>query len=121
MKNIDLTNFDEIIDLLEIADDAYFNSDVELMTDAVYDYIKRAAYNMNKSHPYFGKVGSDVRGGKLKLPYPMYGLNQIYAGEIQKLWVEKHGFTKRKVVITDKLDGVSCMILFADKDNDGDA
>lgn len=121
MKKIDLTNFDEIIDLLERADESYFNSDKELIADSEYDYIKRLAYNMNKSHPYFVKVGSDVRGGKLKLPYPMYGLNQIYSGEIQKLWVQKYGFEKNKIIITDKLDGVSCMILFADKDGDGDA
>jgi DNA ligase (NAD+) len=119
--NIDLTNIDEIIAKLEEADDAYFNSDKEIMTDAEYDILKRTAHKLNPKNPYFVKVGANVRGGKLKLPYPMHGLDQIFENEIQPMWVDKYGLKDSLIIITDKLDGVSCMLLFADKDGDGHA
>jgi DNA ligase (NAD+) len=119
--NIDLTNIDEVVAKLEEADDAYFNTDKELMTDAEYDILKRTAHKLSPKHPYFIKVGADTRGGKLKLPYPMNGLDQIFENEIQPLWVHKHGLNDSLIVITDKLDGVSCMLVFADKDGDGHA
>lgn len=118
---IDLTNIDDVIAALEKCDDAYFNSDKEIITDAEYDQLKRVAHKLAPKHPYFIKVGADVRGGKLKLPYPMNGLDQIYENEIQPLWVHKYGLKDSEIVITDKLDGVSCMLLFADKDGDGNA
>lgn len=119
--NIDLTNIDDVVAALEKCDDAYFNSDKEVLTDAEYDQLKRVAQKLAPKHPYFVKVGADVRGGKLKLPYPMNGLDQIYENEIQPLWVHKYGLKDSDIVITDKLDGVSCMLLFADKDGDGNA
>lgn len=118
--NIDISNFDETINLLREADDLYFNSGETILSDSEYDRIKRAAYNINRNHPYFMKVGSDVRGGKVKLPYPMYGLEQVYEGEITS-WVEKNGFNKEDIVITHKLDGVSCMLVYADRDMDNEA
>lgn len=119
--NVDLSNIDDVIAELEKADDAYFNSDKELINDTEYDQLKRVAHKLSPKHPYFVKVGADVRGGKLKLPYAMNGLDQIYEGEIQSLWVQKYGIEDAEVVVTDKLDGVSCMLVFADKDGDGNA
>lgn len=119
--NIDLTNIDEVIAKLQECDDAYFNSDKELLADAEYDQLKRTAHKLNQKHPYFVQVGADVRGGKIKLPYPMNGLDQIYENEIQPLWVLKYDLDQKDIVITDKLDGVSCLLVFADKDGTGSA
>jgi NAD-dependent DNA ligase len=57
--NIDLTNIDEVIAKLEEADDAYFNSDKEMMTDAEYDILKRTAHKLSPKNPYFVKVGAE--------------------------------------------------------------
>lgn len=65
-------DFDDIIDLLVKADDAYFNSTApDLMTDSEYDRLKKRAFAQNPSHSYFSRIGSDIRGGKIKLPYTM--------------------------------------------------
>jgi hypothetical protein len=49
----------------------------------------------------------------------MNGLDQIFENEIQPMWVDKYGLNDSLIVITDKFDGVSCMLVFADKDGDG--
>lgn len=111
MTTADL-DFDDIIDLLTKADDAYFNSTApDLMTDSEYDRLKKRAFTQNPSHPYFSRIGSDIRGGKIKLPYTMGSLDQVYEGEIQG-WLSKYRLNGKRIVITDKLDGISCMLVY---------
>lgn len=111
MSTTDL-EFDDIIDLLTKADDAYFNSTMpDVMTDSEYDRLKKRAFSINPSHSYFSRVGSDIRGGKIKLPYTMGSLDQVYAGEFIP-WCRKYGLMGRKIVITEKLDGISCMLVY---------
>lgn len=106
------TDFEDIIATLIRADDAYYNSsEPEWMTDAEYDRLKKRAFAANPSHPYFSRVGSDVRGGKIKLPYTMGSLDQVYEGEIQG-WFSKYNISGKEIVITDKLDGISCMLVY---------
>lgn len=109
--NLSPNSFEEIIDLLKVCDDAYFNDVSSPLTDRAYDILKRKAFSMDPSDEYFIKVGSDVRGGKIKLPYTMGSLNQVYEGEVSK-WVEKYSLADRSIVVTDKLDGVSCMLVY---------
>lgn len=103
-------DFEDIIDLLISADDAYFNAS-ELMSDSEYDRLKKRAYSIDPSHDYFTRVGSDVRGGKIKLPYSMGSLDQVYTGEIGA-WLTKYHLDKKALIITDKLDGISCMLVY---------
>lgn len=111
MTTADL-DFDDIVDLLTKADDAYFNSTApDLMTDGEYDRLKKRAFSLNPSHSYFSRVGSDIRGGKIKLPYTMGSLDQVYAGEFIP-WCRKYGLFGRNIVITEKLDGISCMLVY---------
>jgi len=111
-------NFDEIIDKLKTADEIYFNSSDEVMSDAEYDILKRTAEKINPKHPYFMEVGADVRAGKVKLPYPMYGLTQVY--DLQE-WVNTNSLHNAEIIQTDKMDGTSTVLIYADKDGDGDA
>lgn len=105
-------DFDDIIDLLTKADDAYFNSTApDTMTDSEYDRLKKRAFGMNPSHAYFSRVGADIRGGKIRLPYTMGSLDQVYEGEFIP-WCRKYGLFGRKIVITEKLDGISCMLVY---------
>lgn len=110
--------FDEIIEQLKLADDAYFNSDQVIMSDNEYDNLKRTAQSINPKHPYFFQVGADVRGGKVKLPYPMNGLTQVY--QIDK-WINDEYLHDNDLIYTDKLDGTSGLLIYADKDDDGNA
>ena len=107
-----------LIAMLKIADDDYFNAtDAEVaLTDEQYDTIKSFAQRVSPTDLYFTGVGSDVRGGKVKLPYKMGSLNQVYQGDYVK-WVDRHKLHNETVVITDKLDGASNLMCFASTGN----
>lgn len=100
-----------VFDILKQCDDAYFNGDEPILSDAEYDKMRREAFKASPEHSYFVQIGSDVRGGKIKLPYTMGSLNQIYEGEVGH-WVNKYSLQEKSIVITDKLDGTSCMIVY---------
>lgn len=82
-----------------------------IISDVQYDIIKKDAYQKFPKNPYFMEVGSDVRGGKERLPYPLGSLDQIYENEI-KNWVNKNNLRNEKSIITEKLDGVSGLVIY---------
>lgn len=100
-----------IIKLLKECDDAYFNGADSPLSDFEYDTLKKKAFSIDPSNSYFVQIGSDVRGGKIKLPYTMGSLNQIYEGEILD-WINKYELKNKKIIATHKLDGVSCMLVY---------
>lgn len=102
-----------ILELLQAADDLYFNDveDQTFMEDSQYDALKQYAQRLAPTDVYFTGVGSEVRGGKIKLPYSMGSLNQVYQGEVAK-WVANHKLQNERAIISDKLDGASDMILY---------
>lgn len=106
-----LMNLKEIIDFLIEADEAYFNGSDPILTDSEYDRLKKKAFTLDPSHEYFSVIGSDVRGGKIKLPYTMGSLDQIYENEIQD-WLKKYNLINKEIIDTDKLDGISCMLIY---------
>lgn len=106
-----LSDIEDIIAQLKACDDAYFNGGESSLRDSEYDALKRKAFLTDPANEYFIQIGSDVRGGKIKLPYSMGSLNQVYTGEIAA-WVSKHNLMDADTVITDKLDGVSCMLVY---------
>lgn len=103
---------DDIIARLKQLDDAYFN-DEPLISDNEYDLLKRKAQKDHPTHPYFMEVGSDVRGGKIKLSHAMGSLNQVYEGEINA-WKEKNSALEDEATESDKLDGASSMVRYKD-------
>jgi NAD-dependent DNA ligase len=110
---LDDITFVEIIDMLKAADDLYHNDSESFLTDAQYDSIRRYAEKSNPSDEYFTGIGSDVRGGKVKLPYPMGSLTQAYDDDTI-FWVSKHGLHRELVDLSDKLDGTSAELLFSE-------
>jgi DNA ligase (NAD+) len=105
-------NIPEIIQRLMLWDDAYTNGE-ELVTDAVYDVTRLQAFNLYPQNEYFKRVGSEVRGGKIPLPYTMGSLDQIYEGQVDDYAEDKlSGSDDQRVVVSNKLDGVSIMIVY---------
>jgi len=107
---------DELVTVLTFADDQYHNraSTGELsLSDQQYDSLRRYVEMTAPDHAYFasGAVGSEVRGGKVKLPFPMGSLNQIYEGEIVG-WVAQRGLQSASFITTDKLDGASGLTMW---------
>lgn len=102
-----------IIESLELADDMYFNQQDTIMTDEQYDALKQYAYRMDPANAYFTGIGSAVRGGKIDLPFKMGSLNQVYLGDFVK-WITKYSLEDHNLVITDKLDGASTMLVYTE-------
>ena len=109
-------SLDELINALSAADDHYHNTGEPLLDDNEYDIAKRAAYAIDPAHVYFTGVGSSVRGGKIRLPFQMGSLNQVYEGESTD-WIAKNDLANHYIVLTDKLDGTSAMLTYDDKGN----
>lgn len=101
------------IELLKECDVAYFNGEDSPLTDIEYDKLKREEFNKNPSDPYFVTVGSLERTGKIRLPYVMGSLNQLYENESER-WVSKYNTQESDIIISDKLDGTSIMIVYND-------
>lgn len=116
-QSFDDYGIDTFIEILIKADDLYHNDYESFLTDTEYDFLRKYAKKLDPVNKYFIGVGSSVRSGeKILLPYQMGSLDQVYENEIDK-WVGKFNLGNEMVVLTDKLDGVSAMLVYG---NDGD-
>lgn len=100
-----------IIGMLIAADNAYFNDEDTFLEDSQYDALKQYAQQTSPADPYFTGVGSAVRGGKVALPHKMGSLNQVYPGDYVK-WVASNRIATEQVVLSDKLDGASTLLVY---------
>lgn len=112
----DLSNTEEIIDLLTRADDLYYNNGESFLTDAEYDSLRTTAQKADPTNKYFIGVGSTIRGGKVALPVKMGSLDQLHNDKEINKWVSDNNLSEEVLTETDKLDGVSCMLVY---DNEG--
>jgi len=116
-QSFDDQEFITLHEILVASDKLYHNDEEPFLTDTEYDVLRRFAEKLNPSHVYFTGVGSEVRGGKIKLPFKLGSLDQVYEGEIRK-WVAKHELEAGCfVVLTDKLDGASAMLVYGEDGN----
>lgn len=111
MGTVEDLDIRQIINVLVYCDDLYTNDNESPLSDSEYDALRQYAERTLPTDPYFTGVGSDVRGGKIKLPHTMGSLDQIYQGDYIK-WVEKHNIHAERGVVSDKLDGVSAMVVY---------
>lgn len=100
-----------LIDVLRYADDLYHNGNQPCFSDNEYDVLRAYVKNVEPENSYFLGVGSNVRGGKVKLPYTMGSLDQIEIGEIEQ-WIDRWNLHQHNIVATEKLDGVSALVIY---------
>lgn len=103
----------KIFEILREADEQYTNEGDSFVSDAEYDALRLLAESTFPTDPYFLGIGSSVRGDKIRLPYKMGSLDQVQVGELNNWLKSKNGF-KRNFVITDKMDGVSVLLVYGD-------
>ena len=103
-----------IIELLIIADNAFFNGDKSILKDDIYDIIKDYVRKKYPKDPYLKHIGADV-DNKVVLPYYMGSQNKIKDSEEEITKYKKQ--YKGPYVISDKLDGVSCLIVYKKTEN----
>jgi len=106
-------NKKDIVSFLEECDKAFFNTSSTLVSDDMYDLVKNYLKKLDPKNPYFKRVGADEET-KVKLPYWMGSLDKIKDDEKAiDSWKKKY---KGPAIVSDKLDGISC--LFYKNDND---
>lgn len=117
---------------LSCASDAFFNNDGEeidipiiknntehiisiirepFLTDEEFDFLENKLKLIDPKNLYFSKIGSTTRGGKIKLPHPMGSLDQLNNDDTVK-WISSNNLTHEEIPVTDKLDGVSGLLVY---------
>ncbi|AGC02062.1 NAD-dependent DNA ligase [Acanthamoeba polyphaga moumouvirus] len=102
---------DEIENVIMISRDSYYNSGKSLISDEYYDILLDRLQELDPESELLNQVGAPIRGKKVKLPYWMGSMNKIKSDEkLINNWVKKY---RGPYVISDKLDGISCLLVFA--------
>lgn len=103
----------DLVLILSEASDQYYNGDGDsFITDHQYDELEKMLKVIAPKSKFLTTVGSDVRGGKIDLPFPMGSLDQCYEGETIK-WVKANGWEDEIFVLSDKQDGTSALNVHA--------
>lgn len=105
-------DIETLVSVLQHADDMYYNGNGSFLADNDYDAIRRYAYYQAPDHSYFIGIGSEVRGGKVSLPYTMGSLDQVNDADDVERWVKQHNVSQSDVIITEKLDGTSALVIY---------
>lgn len=104
----------EIVNVLQQADERFFNTGQPLFTDDIYDVIKQYLRKQDPKNAYLKTVGAEIELNKEKLPFYMGSLDKIKDNESELIkWKNKY---EGNYVISEKLDGISCL-LYHDKGN----
>ena len=118
INNNILVDNQDVVALLTFADDNYYNGtsvEAVYLSDEEYDSIRLMLQKTDPTNAYFLGIGSSIRGGKVKLPYQMGSLDQIYSGDIDK-FITNNNLKQHTAVLSHKLDGNSAMAIW---DNTG--
>lgn len=112
-ETLDSLKTDQIADILEKANYAYFQSDKPLFTDDIYDKIREYLSIKFPNHPVLSRIGSALKNEKKqKLPYFMGSLNKIKdEGSALQKFKKTYGGS---YIISDKLDGNSALYMVKD-------
>jgi NAD-dependent DNA ligase len=92
-----------LVKQLRNAADAYYETATSLMSDAAYDALVDNLRSLAPEHLFFSEVGATPTVGVVALPVAMPSLDKRKPESFKALAVGK------KVVISDKLDGISAL------------
>jgi len=104
--------------ILEKAIDAYYNSDKPLIADATYDILWQCLEERDPGNAILKKVGAPVsKEDKVKLPYYLGSLDKVKPNEKSLTkWLGTHN---RDILISDKIDGLSSLLVISLLDSAG--
>ena len=89
---------------LKAANEAYRNTDTLLMSDEEYDRGLAELRRLDPNNAFLGIIGPP---GKTILPTPMASLDKILDSESLERW--KKRVAADTYIISEKLDGISCL------------
>ncbi len=103
----------EIVEVLRRASDQYYNDGQSELTDQEYDVLEQQLRELDPTNPFLLGVGSLVRGDKVRLPFPMPSLDQVYNGDLAR-WIRDNELGLENLVVSDKLDGTSILLVYGE-------
>lgn len=115
-------NKDELVALLKQSDNQYHNLGEPMFSDVEYDEVKDYLRKIDKNNEYFKHVGAEIIGkDKVKLPYFLGSQDKI-KDDVKTLekWVKKYN-NPASYIISEKLDGISCLIVYGNGNDNGNA
>jgi len=113
-------NKDELVALLKQSDNQYHNLGEPMFSDVEYDEVKDYLRKIDKNNEYFKHVGAEIIGkDKVKLPYFLGSQDKI-KDDVKTLekWVKKYN-NPASYIISEKLDGISCLIVYGNGNVNG--
>ncbi|AEX61790.1 DNA ligase [Megavirus courdo7] len=107
---------EDIESAIIISRDSYYNTGKSLISDEYYDVLIEKLKEINPKSEILTQIGAPIRGKKVKLPYWMGSMNKIKSeNKLIKNWTKNY---PGPYVISDKLDGISCLfVMIEDKVN----
>lgn len=97
--------------ILNKANDLYYNSNSELITDSVYDTLLDIFKQRFPNNNLLKTIGAPINSNeKVKLKYHMGSMDKIKEKKQIKNFIERNGYNE--YIITDKLDGISGLLLY---------
>ena len=101
----------ELVSVLSTASDQYYNEGESYLLDNQYDALETMLKQLDPSNSFLAAIGSEVRGGKIKLPHVLGSLDQVYAGDVAK-WITVNKWQQEHFVLSNKEDGVSALVIY---------
>jgi len=102
---LDTLNESQLVEWLEAAGDAYYNTKTAIMSDNEYDIIKEYMEVKYPTNEVLNNIGANVTKNKVELPYKMASMDKIKPDTNALVtWTQKY---KGPYVLSCKLDGVS--------------
>lgn len=101
-------NTKELEEAIKTAADSYYNTGTSLVSDEVYDVLVDRLKKLKPNSKILKEVGAPVRGRKEKLPYWLGSMDKIKSDD--KLISNWTNIYKGPYVISDKIDGISCLL-----------
>jgi len=102
---LDTLNESQLVEWLEAAGDAYYNTKTAIMSDNEYDIIKEYMEVKYPTNEVLTNIGANVTKNKVELPYKMASMDKIKPDTNALVtWTQKY---KGPYVLSCKLDGVS--------------
>jgi NAD-dependent DNA ligase len=115
IKTLEKLSKKNIVEFLEQCDIAFFNTGSTLVSDDIYDIVKNHLKKIDPKNSYFKRVGADEEH-KVTLPYWLGSQDKIKDDEKEiNKWLAKYS-KPNKYVISEKLDGISCLIYYINDD-----
>ena len=98
-----------LVSAIKLAAHHYYHEADPLLTDEIYDAMVEKLKSINPNEPILGKIGAPVTRDAVKLPYRLGSMDKIKTDE--KALVKWTRDYSGPYVASDKLDGVSCLIV----------